>query len=59
MTHICDDKLTTVGSDNGLSPGRRQAIVWTNVGTLLIGPLDKNFSEIVIEIHTLSFKKMH
>ena len=21
-----------IGSDNGLSPGRRQAIIWTNVG---------------------------
>ena len=30
MTHICIGKLTTIGSDNGLSPGRRQAIIWTN-----------------------------
>ena len=27
MTHICVSKLTTIGSDNGLSPGRRQAII--------------------------------
>ena len=46
-----------IGSDNGLSPDRRQAIIWTNAGILLIGPLRKTFSEI--EIHTLSFKKMH
>ena len=26
-THICVGKLTTIGSDNGLSPGRRQAII--------------------------------
>ena len=29
-THICVGKLTIIGSDNGLSPGRRQAIIWTN-----------------------------
>ena len=58
MTHICVGKLTIIGSDNGLSPGRRQAIIWTNAGTLLIGPLGTNFSEILIEILTFSFKKM-
>ena len=36
MTHICLSKLTTIGSDNGLSPGQRQAIIWTNEGILLI-----------------------
>ena len=50
VTHICVNKLTIIGSDNGLSPGRRQAIIWTNVGILLIGPLGTNFSEILIEI---------
>ena len=58
MTHICVGKLTTIGSDNGLSPDRRQAIIWTNAGILLIGPLGTNFSEILIEILTFSFKKM-
>ena len=59
VTHICVSKLTTIGSDNGLSPGRRQAIIWTNAGILLIGPLGTDFSEILIEILTFSFKKMH
>ena len=27
VTHICVDKLTIIGSHNGLSPGRRQAII--------------------------------
>ena len=58
MTHICVSKLTIIGLDNGLSPDRRQAIIWTNVGLLLIGPLGTNFSEILIEILTFSFKKM-
>ena len=59
MTHICVGKLTTIGSDNGLSPDRRQAIIWTNARLLLIGPLGTNFSEILIGIQTFSFKKMH
>ena len=59
VTHICVSKLTTIGSDNGLSPGRHQAIIWINAEISLIGPLATNFSEIVIEIYTFSFKKMH
>ena len=47
-----------IASDNGLSPGRRQAIIWTNAGIFLIGPLRTNFSEILIEIWVFSFKKM-
>ena len=58
VTHLCVSKLTSIASDNGLSPGRRQAIIWTNAGILLIGPLGTNFSEIFSEIHTFSFKKM-
>ena len=58
VTHICVSKLTIIGPDNGLSPDRRQAIIWTNAGILLIGPLGTNFSEISIEILTFSFKKM-
>ena len=58
-THICVGKLTTIASDNGFSPGRRQAIIWTNAGILLIGPLGTNYNEILIGIHTFSFKKMH
>ena len=59
VTHICVGKLTIIGSGNGLSPGRRQAIIWANAGILLIRRLGTNFSEILIEIHTFSFKKMH
>ena len=58
VTHICISKLTIIGSDNGLSPERRQAIIWTNAGILLIGPLGTNFSEILIEIQTFSLKKI-
>ena len=58
VTHISVSKVTIIGSDNGLSPGRRQAIIWTNAGILLIGPLGANFSEILIEILTFWFRKM-
>ena len=48
-----------IGSDNGLSPVRRQAIIRTNAEILLIGTLGTNFSEILSEIHAFSFTKMH
>ena len=59
VTHICVSKLTIIGSDNELSPNRRQAIIWTNAGILLIGPLGTNLGEIWIEIQIYSFRKMH
>ena len=59
VTHICVGNLATIGSDNGLSPGRRQAIIRTNAGILLIGPEGTNFSEILIGIQTFSLKKIH
>ena len=42
-----------------MSPRRRQAIIWTNAGILLIGPIGTNFSEILIEIQTFPINKMH
>ena len=59
VTHICVSELTIISSDNGLLPGRRQAIIWTNAGILLIRPLGTNFSEILIEIYTFSYTKIH
>ena len=32
VTHIYVSKLNIIGSDNGLSPGQRQAIICTNAG---------------------------
>ena len=57
MTHICDSKLTIIGSDNGLLPGRRQAIILTNAGILLIRILGTKFSEILSDIRTFWLKK--
>ena len=59
VTHICVSELTIIGSDNGLSPGRRQVIIWNNAGLLFIRPSGTNFSEILIAIDVFSFKKMH
>ena len=44
VTHTCVSKLTITDSDNGLSPGRRQAIIWTNAEILLIGTPGTNFN---------------
>ena len=57
-THICVGNLTIIASDNGLLSGRRQAIIWTNVGILSIGPLGTNSNEISIEILSFPVKKM-
>ena len=51
----CVVKLTIIGSDSDLS----QAIIWTNAGVLLNGPLGTNFIEILIGIQIFSLKKMH
>ena len=59
VTHICIGNLTIIVSDNGLSPGRRQAIFWTIAGILLILTLGTNSSGIVGEIHSFIFSKMH
>ena len=60
MTHIGVSRLNIIGSDNGPSPGRRQAtIIWTNTVILFIRPSGTNFSQMLIEIQTFSFKKMH
>ena len=59
MTHICVRKQNIISSDCGLSPGRQQAITWTNVGILLIWPLGTNFSAVLIKIHIVLFNKLH
>ena len=59
MTHICVSNLAITGSDNGLSPDRRQPIVWTNAGILLIELLGTNFIEILVKIYKFSLMKMH
>ena len=57
VTHMFQD--TIIGSDNGLSPGLRQAIIWPKAVILLVRTLGTNFNEILIEIHIFSFKKLH
>ena len=57
VTHICVSKLAIMGSNNGLSPDQRQAIIWTNAGILLIQTLETNFSEISNEIHGFHLRR--
>ena len=59
VTHIWFSELTTIGLANGLSPGRCQSTIWTNVGTLSSEPVGIKFSQILNRLHTFSFKKMH
>ena len=59
VMHICVGELNNIGSDNGLSPDRRHAIIWTNAVILLIWPLGTNCNEMLIKVHTFSFKKMY
>ena len=54
---MCISKLTIIASDNGLAPGRRQTIIWTNAGILLIQTLATNLSGILSEIHNLQWRK--
>ena len=56
---ICVSRLTSIGSDNGLSPSRGQVIIWTNAEIVLIRTLVTNFSEIISGIHTFLYKTIH
>ena len=59
VPHIWSINQVSIGSDNGLSPIRRQIIIWTNAGLLSIGPLGTNFTEILTKVQNFSFTKMH
>ena len=56
VTHICVGKRTIIGPDNDMSPGRHQAIIWTNAWVLLIKTLETNFSDSLIEIQIFWLK---
>ena len=38
--------------------GRRQAIIWTNAGIVLIVPVGMNLSKILVDILTFSLKNV-
>ena len=59
VTYICINNLTSIGSDNDMLPGWCQAIIESNDGILLLGPLVTNFCVILIEIHKFSFRKIY
>ena len=54
-----NSSLTSIGSDNDLSPGQRQGSIWNNAGILLIGPFGTKISDILLETHTFLFINIH
>ena len=59
LTHWCRVTYMRHWTGSPLVQIMAWRLFWTNAGILLIGPLGTNFSEILIEIHTFSFKEMH
>ena len=57
VMHIYIIKLTITGSDNGLSPGQCQAIIWTTAEILSIRTSGTNFNEILSKIHAFHPQK--
>ena len=68
LTHICVSKLrdvyitslvnyTIIGSDNGLSPLRRQPIIWNNDGLLSIRSRGTYSNEILFEFQEKSIQE--
>ena len=51
--------LVIIGSDNGMPPAQRQAIIWTNADMQSFWPWGINFNGILLEIWNFSFKKLH
>ena len=49
VPHICASESVSIGSDNGLSSIRRQAIIYTIVGLYSIGPSGTNISEFLYQ----------
>ena len=47
VTHICVGNLTIIGSGNGLSTGRRKAIIWAPDGILSIAPVGTKRSKVL------------
>ena len=58
MMQICVGKLTVIGSDIGLSPGRRQVNIWTGAEILLVGPLGTSSRNSNIFIQENAFQNV-
>ena len=56
--HICINKISSICSDNSLSPVRHQAIIQTNANCWL-DPKEQHSEKFQIEIQTFSFKEMY
>ena len=54
VTHICVKNKPIIGWDNGMSPVCYQAIVWTNAGWLIVGPME--FAELCKQYFVYIFR---
>ena len=59
VTHICVSNPTIIGSDNGLSPSWRQAIIWTNIGILTVNSTIRNKLQSNINRNSYVFIQEH
>ena len=50
VTHICGSKLAIIGSDNGLAPGRRRAIIWTKCWNIVECNLVEWYKQLILLI---------
>ena len=57
--HMCVNKITIIGSDNGLWLCRHQGIILTSAGIFLIRTWGTNYSHILIAINASLFRKLH
>ena len=55
VTHTCISNLIIIGSDNALSSGRRQAIIWIIAGILLIGPSAQWVNSVLLYVRSKVF----
>ena len=58
MTIYASVNKAIIGSDNGLSPARCRATIWTNADISLINPPGTFFSAMLIGIQTFPLNKM-
>ena len=54
--HVASGILVSIGSGNGLSPVKHQAITWSHADPLLTTSLGTNFSEIWVKYKDFFFQ---
>ena len=57
VSHICFSKFTTISFDNGLSPDRHQAIIWTKVREIFVKIF--SFQEMHVKISSGKWRSLY